>query len=211
MRLFKASAVLSVLLVSAVMVLGVLSPGIHPAQGVSAPTTTVNGDINCDGKQDVTDAISLLQHLFLDGPPPCEITKCPPTILPLGTTPGRFVDNKDGTVSDTLTGLMWQKTPPAIKPDWKGAVAYCQALDLAGHTDWRLPNVRELDSLVDYFDVATHAIDPVFDNPLDRYWTITPFGSEGSGFAYTVRFDNSGEFVGSQQTNQTSYHVRAVR
>lgn len=61
-----------------------------------------------------------------------------------------FVDNGDGTVSDLATGLVWQKDDSAGALDWQGALAYCENLDLAGAEDWRLPDAKSLQSLVDY-------------------------------------------------------------
>ncbi len=77
---------------------------------------------------------------------------------------GRFVDNGDGTVSDTCTGLMWQQDTADTNGDgvielgplssdrrpWCEALAFCENLTFAGHDDWRLPNIRELQSIVDY-------------------------------------------------------------
>ena len=66
---------------------------------------------------------------------------------------GRFVDNGDGTVTDSCTGLVWQKDTADINGDgtidlddeltWQDALKYCDGLSFAGHDDWRLPNVRE--------------------------------------------------------------------
>jgi hypothetical protein len=56
-----------------------------------------------------------------------------------------------GTVTDNLTGLMWAKDADATRlKDWKEALAYCNTLILGGHDDWRLPNVKELLSLIDF-------------------------------------------------------------
>jgi len=61
-----------------------------------------------------------------------------------------FIDNGNGTISDTSTGLMWHKaTAPGIYT-WKQALSYCESLILAGQDDWRLPNKNELQSIVDY-------------------------------------------------------------
>jgi 6-phosphogluconolactonase (cycloisomerase 2 family) len=65
----------------------------------------------------------------------------------------RFVDNLDGTVTDIETGLMWQQATAPGTYTWKQALAYVQTLNsqsFAGHNDWRLPDVNELQSLVDY-------------------------------------------------------------
>jgi hypothetical protein len=78
----------------------------------------------------------------------------------------QFVDNHDTTISDNATGLMWQQTDDGIGRDWQHALAYAENLTLAGHSDWRLPNAKELQSIVDYTrsPSATNspAIDPLF-------------------------------------------------
>ncbi len=62
-------------------------------------------------------------------------------------------NNGDGTISDLATGLMWQQTDNGSGMDWEHALAYAQTQNTAnylGHNDWRLPNTKELQSLVDY-------------------------------------------------------------
>ncbi|MEI6697260.1 MAG: DUF1566 domain-containing protein, partial [Bacteroidota bacterium] len=64
-----------------------------------------------------------------------------------------FQNNNDGTISDLATGLMWQQTDNGSGMDWEHALAYAQVQNNAnylGHNDWRLPNTKELQSLVDY-------------------------------------------------------------
>ncbi|MBU2940797.1 DUF1566 domain-containing protein [Lacinutrix sp. C3R15] len=77
-----------------------------------------------------------------------------------------FIDNGDGTVSDYATGLMWQKADDGKARDWEASLAYSEDLELAGHTDWRLPNAKELQSIVEYSrspqTTNSPAIDPVF-------------------------------------------------
>ena len=90
----------------------------------------------------------------------------------------RFVDNKDGTVSDLATGLMWAKADSGKGLNWAEALAYCTKLQLAGHDDWRLPNVKELQSIVDYTRAPDArepaprgpAIDPVFTMTANEAW-----------------------------------------
>jgi hypothetical protein len=60
------------------------------------------------------------------------------------------VDNGDGTITDRATGLMWTRADSGKPMDWRQALAYAESLKLAGHEDWRLPNVKELQSIVDY-------------------------------------------------------------
>ncbi|MDX5592302.1 DUF1566 domain-containing protein [Pseudovibrio sp. SPO723] len=68
------------------------------------------------------------------------------------TTYGRnaFRDQKDGTVLDRATGLTWQQQDSTKALRWTEALAYCEGLRLGGRNDWRLPNVKELQSIVDY-------------------------------------------------------------
>jgi hypothetical protein len=90
-----------------------------------------------------------------------------------------FVDNGDGTVSDLATGLMWQKADDEIARDWKEALVYAENLDLADYNDWRLPNAKELQSIVDYSrspqTTNSPAIDPIFETTEIKY----PDGSSG--------------------------------
>jgi hypothetical protein len=89
-----------------------------------------------------------------------------------------FVDNGDGTVTDRATGLMWTRADSAIPMNWGDALEHAEALDTAGHDDWRLPNAKELQSIVDYTRApdATDpsrrgtAIDPVLEVSDSEAW-----------------------------------------
>jgi hypothetical protein len=79
-------------------------------------------------------------------------------------------DNGDGTVSDRATGLMWSRTDSGRGMSWPDALAWAakkNSEDFLGHDDWRLPNAKELQSLVDYARAPgvtdSAAIDPVFE------------------------------------------------
>ncbi len=60
----------------------------------------------------------------------------------------RFVDNGDGTITDTKRKIMWQKGDNGKEVTFEDAEKYCKALRLGGHTDWRLPDPEELDTAV---------------------------------------------------------------
>ena len=64
------------------------------------------------------------------------------------TFAGEFADNGNGTVTDSAAELMWQQGEGGLR-SWQDVSAYCAALSLAGHDDWRLPTVEELRSLAD--------------------------------------------------------------
>jgi len=81
-----------------------------------------------------------------------------------------FHDNADGTITDRATGLMWSKADSGKGMNWQETLAWVQKMNVGkylGHDDWRLPNVKELQSIVDYTRSpdTTHspAIDPVFN------------------------------------------------
>jgi len=120
---------------------------------------------------------------------------------------GRFVDNLDGTVTDTCTGLMWQKSTAPGAFLWQAALGYCEGLGLAGHNDWRLPNLRELRTLFDYGGQVP-AIDPVFEALAEMYWTSTTFNADPT-HAFTVGFQ-----IDEGNTHEAKidpFPVRAVR
>lgn len=60
-----------------------------------------------------------------------------------------YVNNNDGTITDTDTGLMWTQVPAAAT-GWDSALSYAENLSLGGYSDWRLPNIKELQTLTDY-------------------------------------------------------------
>ncbi len=59
-----------------------------------------------------------------------------------------YNDNGDGTVTDLNTGLIWQNNLPADKYNYADCVSYADTCTLAGYTDWRLPTIKELYSLI---------------------------------------------------------------
>lgn len=91
----------------------------------------------------------------------------------------RFTDRGDGTVIDNATDLVWTKDAQLLKKTmkWEEGLAACNNLDFAGHTDWRLPNVRELLSLIDYgaHDPALPPGHPFSNVQLLFYWTSTTY------------------------------------
>ncbi len=62
---------------------------------------------------------------------------------------GRFIDNNDGTVTDTKTNLMWAKYDNQGDITWHDAKAYCEHIILSKYEDWRMPTIKELETLYD--------------------------------------------------------------
>lgn len=113
----------------------------------------------------------------------------------------RFTDNLNGTISDSITGLMWQNanwtneiqtcswyddinyvtdwwdSDDWIDYDdcnWEAAKAYCDNLILWWYTDWRVPNIKELSTTVD-FSKYNYAIDSIFTSVSRYYWSSTEY------------------------------------
>lgn len=102
---------------------------------------------------------------------------------------GPFVSDAT-TVGDQATGLMWEKSVSASAMTWASALSYCAAQTTGGYTDWRLPDVRELESLID-FSRDTPVLDPVFtvNAPGAYLWSGSPYGIDGYTDAYAFGID----------------------
>jgi hypothetical protein len=81
-----------------------------------------------------------------------------------------FIDNGNGTITDSATGLMWTQDDSANGLNWEEALAWVVQMNAAnylGNNDWRLPNAKELQSIVDYTrspdTTSSAAIDPLFN------------------------------------------------
>lgn len=121
-----------------------------------------------------------------------------------------FADNGDSTVTDHATDLTWMKDDNGSGVLWGDALSYCDGLTLAGTDDWRLPNIKELHSIVDYSQ--SPALDPIFNatviaNEAEQadyafYWSSTThIGypsklSEASYIAFGRGMGNMQEFGG---------------
>ncbi len=115
-----------------------------------------------------------------------------------------FRDNGDGTVTDLATGLMWMKDDSGYGMEWQDALSYCEDLTHAGYSDWRLPNAKELQSIVDYTRMpdATDATTPFTPGPaIDTdFFNITSFtnynGDEDWGFFWSSTTHKSSDGSG---------------
>jgi hypothetical protein len=119
----------------------------------------------------------------------------------------KFMVNTNGTVTDPSTGLMWQQES-AGPMSWEEALNYCEGLTLGGYNDWRLPNINELQSLVDY-TIYGPAIDTTAfpDTMSSNYWSSTTH-AYGTSSAWCVSFSSGLVFY---YDKSFSYYVRAVR
>jgi hypothetical protein len=93
----------------------------------------------------------------------------PPTMLN-----NHFTDNGDGTITDNLTQLIWQKVPNTSALTWEQALTYAEGLVVAGASDWRLPNIKELQSLNDE-TVTNPSVNTTYFSTIGvkNYWSST--------------------------------------
>ena len=131
-----------------------------------------------------------------------------------------FVDNGDGTITDIATGLMWQQADDGNTYDWEAGLAYAESLSLGNHSDWRMPNAKELQSIVDYSrspqTTSSPAIDPLFSctpiidtdgnsGQFGYYWSSSPLKDGPTPYTDAVYFC-FGEAHGVMNNNLMDVH-----
>ena len=116
-------------------------------------------------------------------------------------------DNTKLVVNDTKTGLMWQDDTLGSAMQWESAIITCENLTLGGYSDWRLPNIRELKSIVDNTKVNP-ALASVFTSfGSNVYWSST--SSSGMSInAWSVGFSKGDDNLNDKRLG---IHVRCVR
>jgi len=126
----------------------------------------------------------------------------------------QFIDNGDGTVSDLSTGLMWAKdgNGPGCNNGgvlgWEDAVDFAEALVFAGHEDWRLPTISELETIIDYSNYNPVINSTVFPNSRSAYyWSSTTYAGSPV-VAWIVDLGGGGVYLG---VKAFAYYVRCVR
>ena len=143
------------------------------------------------------------------------------------TTPTADFDiHADGTVTHKPTGLMWMRcslgqtwdgntsscTGSTSPHTWQGALQAAEALNagegFAGHRDWRLPDIKELKSIVEErcYGPAIHG--SVFPGtPSSWFWSSSP-NADGSDYAWDLRFSNGSVYLGGKGVNGQARLVR---
>jgi hypothetical protein len=122
-----------------------------------------------------------------------------------------YTDNGDGTVTDNVTALMWQQSVSTSTMYAQGnASSNCSTLTLAGHTDWRLPTIVELTSIMDYSVSSpgpTVNIGAFPGTPSGAFWTATMLAGS-STYAWIINtYDGSTQY----DTASAIHYVRCVR
>ncbi|WP_044412776.1 Lcl C-terminal domain-containing protein [Thiomicrospira microaerophila] len=149
--------------------------------------------------------------------------------IPKTTPASDFTVHNNGTVTHIPTGLMWTvcsvgqtwqsdgscSGTALTGYNWQTALQIPQTLNseggYAGHTDWRLPNIKELNSLVERACHSPAINTAVFNStPSSKYWSASP--AVNDRLVSSVNFEN-GQAISTNnyRSNFISYHVRLVR
>ncbi len=125
-----------------------------------------------------------------------------------------FVVHDDGTVTDTVTGLMWQRSDGG-EMSIEAAEDYCESLQLGGYDDWRLPTAQEAFSIFHHGRQNPPMDTLVFQKTAAEYWWTS---ERQAGNAAKVWVTNAGGGIGNHAKTETlsaggtkKFHVRAVR
>ena len=127
------------------------------------------------------------------------------------------IDDAKEIVTDNITKLQWQDNEEAktVTKTWEEAKSYCQNLTLGGYTDWRLPTIVELQSIVDDFMYQPSLDTTAFLNYSTSYygyWSSTTFASYNTSNAWIITF-TEGLILPNEKYRGDDYnrYVRCVR
>jgi len=125
-----------------------------------------------------------------------------------------FILNGNGTVTDTITGLMWQQADGG-EMTIESAIQYCGNLNLGGFTDWRLPEAHEAFSILNHQNTNPSLNTSIFTTSTAEYWWTSNFQVNDNTKVWAI---NAGGGIGNHPKTETisaggikKFHVRAVR
>lgn len=132
----------------------------------------------------------------------------------LALSADRFISGTD-TVTDTETGMMWELADSTGKMNWVEARDYCETLTTGAYSDWRLPNRKELQSIIDYGKYDSALDTDVFTTPSgagDSYWSSTSvYPAEKDAPATDAWYVSCVDGSIASEAKTADHYVRAVR
>ncbi len=118
-----------------------------------------------------------------------------------------YIDNGDGTITDNSTGLMWTQDDNGEGIDWETALDYAENIEFAGHSDWRLPNVKELQGIVDYSYSPSATVAENMGPAIDPLFNCTPIINEAGNDDYAYYWTNTSAHFTSGEPYYYAWYV----
>ena len=120
---------------------------------------------------------------------------------------GKYVMNGNNTITDVARGIMWElKT---IRKTWEEAIDHCENLSTAMFTDWRLPEQKELLSIVDFSQRFPATNQNVFSDVKNSYYCSSTSNAKDTGNVWDIGFDNGDTHYNKAKSER--FNVRAIR
>lgn len=119
-----------------------------------------------------------------------------------------MVISDDKTITETKKGLIWSTKTSNEAMNWESALKYCEDYSLAEYSDWRLPKIEALRSIVDYTKWNPAIEENLFDDALVLFYWSSTSNANNPGKACKVFFTTC---IDSSQLTSSSYYVRPVR
>ena len=172
-------------------------------------STTMNGDSSVFGVNFADGRIKSYPTILASGQPaPARFIRYVRGTTSYGTND--FQDNGDGTITDLGTGLTWMQTDSGAlgagsnndgNLNWSEALSFCENLDYAGQTDWRLPDAKELQGIVDY----SRSLDATDSAAIDPIFASTPIVDEGGQADYAFYWTSTTHLDGQRLGDRAVY------
>ena len=189
--------------------------------------------LDCAAAAKKTDNVEAKQEKVIISAEPAPIVPPPAPTQQKGRTIGQYIDHGDGTITDTKTGLMWKRCPEGLsglncengkieKYTWYDAIKRFKNVAYAGYSDWRMPTINELKTLVHCSKgknkdgsckdgsekpAINQQAFPNAETGGYVVWSMSP-DADLSGRAWSLYFDNGYSYVFDRFSN---YAVRLVR
>ncbi len=129
------------------------------------------------------------------------------TLIALASLANADFTRNSSIVIDSVTSLQWQDDTSPYAMTWQNAISHCENLSLGGYGDWRLPNINELESIVERTKTNPAIVNGFVNTSSKYYWSSTTL-TDYSHNAWIVNFNYGYE---NYRPKDSSLYVRCVR
>jgi len=118
-----------------------------------------------------------------------------------------YTSNGDGTITDSASGLMWSTDDNGVGIEWEDALEYAENAEVAGYTDWRLPNVKELQGIVDYSYSPSATSSENIGPAINSIFNCTPITNEAGNSDYAYYWTSTSAHFTSGEAYYYAWYV----